>query len=954
MLALALSALMAFVPAAAPALADGEANLAGEGAALFIETAFDDAEPVISAEADALPGDAVISQAAEEIVPEAETADLEDTGLTLEIPEEEPADEIPLPEDEEAPTEAEDEGGDDLADDAEIQIAANGTTYEQGDYTYSLNSGSATITKYKGSASTLTLPTSVTYSGITYRVDAVGSSAFKNCVSLKNLTLPDTISSLGDSAFSDCTGLTSITINGSIQNKNTYSHVFYNTGTASGGYSVTFGGSATTIPTNLFRTDSDKTGNKYAHVKSVAFSDGVTAIGGSAFQNCYDLANVTWGSGLTSIGNAAFMNDEGLTTLNLPGRLTTIDSDAFRSCVGLKSVTLPASTNALGDCAFYDCTGLTSITINGSIQNKNTYSHVFYNTGTASGGYSVTFGGSATTIPANLFRTDSDKTGNKYAHVKSVTFSDDVTDIGVGAFMNCYDLETVSIGVGLENVRNSAFYNCAGLSTVRYAGTQAQWQGITIESNNEPLTSANIIFGASSTVAVASVTLDRSTLALTAGGTATLTATVLPANATNKTVTWQSSNAAVATVNSNGVVTAVKAGTATITAISAADSSKRATCAVTVEAAPVLISRIDMSPASASVQVGQTATITATMLPTNASNLETTYSVSSSSIFKVNSARLSGNVATFVIEGVSAGSGTLTVRAKDGSGVSGACQVQVTAPSGDPSDAVGPDSDPVSIRRVQELLVAVGLLTEANVNGVYDSATIAAVRSFQQWVNEQRNEQTVEVNGLADALTIAYLEYSVDHGMRVASSVTSVTLSQSALSLTAGGTATLTATVYPTNASNRAVTWFSSNTAVATVSASGVVTAVAAGMATITAAAAADPSKQASCTVKVTDHILISRIEMDAYATVTVGQTATIIATKLPANATKLEGFIHGQRQLDLQGQQCPALRKQGHLCHRGRLCGQRHADGQGHGRLRRQRRVPCDGHQGRSPPHTV
>ena len=80
-----------------------------------------------------------------------------------------------------------------------------------------------------------------------------------------------------------------------------------------------------------------------------------------------------------------------------------------------------------------------------------------------------------------------------------------------------------------------------------------------------------------------SITLNKSTLSLTVGGTSTLSATVLPSNASNKSVTWSSSNNSVATV-SNGVVTAVSAGTATITAKTS--NGKTAICTITVELPP--------------------------------------------------------------------------------------------------------------------------------------------------------------------------------------------------------------------------------------------------------------------------------------------------------------------------------------------------------------------------------
>ncbi|WP_139651647.1 cell wall-binding repeat-containing protein [Raoultibacter phocaeensis] len=94
----------------------------------------------------------------------------------------------------------------------------------------------------------------------------------------------------------------------------------------------------------------------------------------------------------------------------------------------------------------------------------------------------------------------------------------------------------------------------------------------------------NGLYTVTAVVPVTGVTLDKTNLELTEGGTATLVATVAPDNATDKRVTWTSSNEAAATVSASGVVTAVKAGTATITAKA---GDKTATCAVTVNAKDV-------------------------------------------------------------------------------------------------------------------------------------------------------------------------------------------------------------------------------------------------------------------------------------------------------------------------------------------------------------------------------
>ncbi len=69
------------------------------------------------------------------------------------------------------------------------------------------------------------------------------------------------------------------------------------------------------------------------------------------------------------------------------------------------------------------------------------------------------------------------------------------------------------------------------------------------------------------------------------------------------------------------------------------------------------------------------------------------------------------------------------------------------------------------IRKVQQLLADIGLLPKGGVDGVYGSETVFAVTDFQQWVNDQRDEQTLAVNGTVDQMTLAYLEYCKDHGL---------------------------------------------------------------------------------------------------------------------------------------------------------------------------------------------
>jgi hypothetical protein len=121
-------------------------------------------------------------------------------------------------------------------------------------------------------------------------------------------------------------------------------------------------------------------------------------------------------------------------------------------------------------------------------------------------------------------------------------------------------------------------------------------------TDSDVLTAVYTISG-SGTVPVSGVSLDKTTLTLTVGSTETLTATVAPDNATNKNVSWSSSNTSVAIV-SNGTVSAVTAGTATIT-VTTAEGTKTATCAVTVNAATLVSIAITTQPTKTTYTVGE-------------------------------------------------------------------------------------------------------------------------------------------------------------------------------------------------------------------------------------------------------------------------------------------------------------------------------------------------------------
>ncbi|MBD5543631.1 MAG: leucine-rich repeat protein [Lachnospiraceae bacterium] len=122
--------------------------------------------------------------------------------------------------------------------------------------------------------------------------------------------------------------------------------------------------------------------------------------------------------------------------------------------------------------------------------------------------------------------------------------------------------------------------------------------------------------GGSESIPATGITLDRNSASLDIGGTVTFTATISPSNATNKRVTWSSSNKTVATVNSKGMVTAVNEGTAIITAKTS--NGLTATANITVAASGVKVTAVTVNPQAASVNAGETLQLTASVMPSNA------------------------------------------------------------------------------------------------------------------------------------------------------------------------------------------------------------------------------------------------------------------------------------------------------------------------------------------------
>ena len=176
---------------------------------------------------------------------------------------------------------------------------------------------------------------------------------------------------------------------------------------------------------------------------------------------------------------------------------------------------------------------------------------------------------------------------------------------------------------------------------------------------------------------VTGVTLDKSTLSLEEGATGNLVATVAPSTASDKTVTFASSDAEVATVDNTGKVTAVKAGNADIT-VTTKDGNKTAKCTLTVTAKQIPVTGVTLDKSTLSLEVGATATLNATIAPSNASYKAVGFTSSDDTVATVDNDGL--------VTAVAPGTADITVESIADGSKTAKCTLTVTEPVAEPEN----------------------------------------------------------------------------------------------------------------------------------------------------------------------------------------------------------------------------------------------------------------------------
>ncbi|MBE6426976.1 MAG: leucine-rich repeat domain-containing protein [Planctomycetaceae bacterium] len=401
---------------------------------------------------------------------------------------------------------------------------------DDGKFEYEVDDGSITITKYTGTAASVTIPHGVT---------SIGMKAFSGCENLTSVTIPDSVTSIGLGAFICCKSLTSVTIPDSVTTIGGFAFGFCRL------ISVTIPESVTTIGKGTFGFCTSLT--------SVTIPDSVTNIGPGAFFGCKSLtiygkagseaenyakenkinfqeqssssmttptpaneAPPTEETGsvthtpenpmstrerlekelernfrYTIIGDSVMITEYTGTaaSVTIPHGVTIIGMEAFRGCENLTSVTIPDSVTNIGPGAFFGCKSLTSVTIPDSVTSIKTGAFTLCESLT-----SVTIPDSVTTIDSGPFGFCSKLTEIRVSagntHFKSedgilftadrktlvqvpagkglteYTIPDSVTTIGGSAFGCCESLTSVTIPDSVTTIREGAFSCCTSLTFV--------------------------------------------------------------------------------------------------------------------------------------------------------------------------------------------------------------------------------------------------------------------------------------------------------------------------------------------------------------------------------------------------------------------------------------------------------------------------------------------------------
>ena len=689
---------------------------------------------------------------------------------------------------------------------------------------------------------------------------SIPDKAFNGCSGLNTITIPDSVTSIGKDAFDDCTGLTSITLPDGVTSIGIYA----------------FAGC---------------TG-----LTSIVIPDSVTNIGYSAFQGCTGLTSITLPESLTTINNQTFYECTSLTSIVIPDSVTSIDAYAFAYCSSLTRITIPSSVTSIGPKVFYNTAQLKDIFYYGSkdkwntlIRNNNLSENVtihystevakaidlaqhsvflninqsmelkyfinpvyaFYDIVWLSNDESIcTVDDKGVVTGHNSGQTNiriQDRISGKYdeltvyvgTYAESITLGDKEATIFVG------DSKRMIYSITPENVDNADIvWTSDNPNVVRVDETGL----ITCLKKGKAVITAETINGKKDSCTVnvynhvSSVKLNKQSIELFEADTEKLTANILPADSLNKNVIWESSDQTVATVDNDGMVTAVNEGTAIIT-VTTEEGQKTAQCTVRVNKY-IPVEEIKLSSAELELLIGKTDTLKCTIFPKNATDQRLKWTSGNHSVATVDS--------NGMVTAVNEGTAIITVTTEDGQKTA-QCTVRVRPLI--PVSDIKIDSSELELQNGQSIALEYTISPE-NVN-----------HSDIVWSSDDESICTVDNKGIAtghklgrtiirvqDRISEKYDEITV----YVGTYAEAITFGNKEAVLFVGDSERLIYSITPENVDNTDIVWTSDNPNVVSVDETGLITCLKKGKAVITAKTF--NGKKDSCTVIVYDNITSLKI----------------------------------------------------------------------------------------------
>ena len=544
--------------------------------------------------------------------------------------------------------------------------------------------GTATVTntQYLGEGygyytNTVQIPSTITVEGETYTVTGIQEKAFYSCPELKNVQIPSTVSTIGAQAFGESPLLSKIIVDPT--NQNFYADnngiLFNKTQTELIFCPKTFSG-AYTVPEDVQEIHAFAF-NNCKQLTSVVLPNGLKRIEDGAFWGCSNMTSANIPSGLTYLGSDAFRNASSLSSsIVLPSTLSEIGSSAFKRCTSLSNVTIENGVEIIGGSAFVDCSNLKSIDIPNSVYSLGT--SAFESAGLTSINIpesiteiqaSVFYGCKLTkiTLPAGLKSIDAEAFADNGTNIEKVEIPESVISIGNNAFngTNVKNFYINNIPSKINLNANSPF-KATGTSIHVFTLMKNIFENATNWSNYKGHFVADIEI-----THVESITLDSESMTVLTTKTGKLNATINPEDARVKDVTYTSSNndiIAIVDAKAGTFIAGAEEGEATITCTANDGTDAFAKCKITVKKSFVPATSVTLNKTNASMEVGNSLKLTATITPANA-----TYK----NIIWVSSDEDVAEVSNGTVTAVGPGNATITAISGDGN-ARAKCSISVT------------------------------------------------------------------------------------------------------------------------------------------------------------------------------------------------------------------------------------------------------------------------------------